>query len=202
MAHATRAALERQPDVVLGERGRRGARLDEIVELGALNLAGRRRFSGKLCSSVVIHQEKRSAFQTRRERAARNSGRGRRRTSPGSTRSSACDEITHVAGRQVQALGPGRRHDVARRRRRGTAGRSASARRRSCATARCSSRSTGPVDQARRRPRRRAGSFSSSQNALVGPVLDAARRGCTGRSSGCASASAWSTARSRARGWT
>jgi SAM-dependent methyltransferase len=54
-----------QADIVLGERGRCGSRLHEIVELGLLDALAEVAGVGKRCIIVVIHQEKRTAFQTR-----------------------------------------------------------------------------------------------------------------------------------------
>ena len=132
---------ERQADVILGERGRGRARAEQVVELGELHLLVERRRPGRCAAAMVIHHEKRSAFQTRASARLGIVVEPGVRLARGSARSAPA---TGSARRWPRGSGPWRRSAArcGRRRRRGTAGRSASARRRSCAAARCSSRST------------------------------------------------------------
>ena len=67
--------------------------------------------SGKRCISVVIHQEKRSAFQMRASARAGIGVEAGRATAP-VVLDQRLEQVVHVAGGEVEALGAGRRHDV------------------------------------------------------------------------------------------
>ena len=198
MAHATRAALERQADIVLGQRRLRRARVDEIVELGELDLA-RSKAPARESGAAAWSSTRRSARPSRPAPA-----RGRigvepgRRLLAGRYSTQRLRQVMHVAGREVEALGAGRRHDVG-----GVAGQEQAAEAHrlgdEAAQRRDALLDRGPGDQRCARlvvEALRAARPRSARRAS--PRRCSSRR--TARSSGCASASASSRARSRAGG--
>ena len=66
-----RRLIQRQPDILLGQRSGGGLRAGEIIKIGKLAAAiESRSHAGKRCMICVIHQEKRCAYQTRRRHVA------------------------------------------------------------------------------------------------------------------------------------
>ena len=105
-------ASERQAGVVLRERGGRGARSEQVVELGELHL--------------LIEGAVGEGVQQRRHPPGKALGLPHSRQRPAGIVIEACGrllpvmldeglrQIAHVARRQIEALGTGRRHDVGR----------------------------------------------------------------------------------------
>ena len=154
------AALIGQPDIVLRQRRHRVLRRHQIIQLGAAACAARTRsFSGKWCISEVRCQEKRSAFQTRARALCRIGVDAGLQSARRRTRSA---RRTGSARRPPRGSAPWLRSAAryGRRRRRGTACRNASARRRRSASGAIDFSIEGPVDQ---RFRRFAGSSLPAQ---------------------------------------